>query len=390
MPKVRGLFKNFVFLAMIGSFGVASADGISPGYARFDDGNLGFQQQYSRYTIDAPVGDGVEQTENMHFYNRIAPGQFCPNPSTPFAANGFIAAPVTGLDGAGPFQILAVRVRGDNEWYETMPASSTTRGPDTIHYLTDWAPNTGWTFLQWEENFNFTTVAFPGEVTLSYPKGPSTSIPGSQRWSILTAIGPGFNHAGVENRVFPDAFFGFPVLNSGTCDAPDFGGLLIMMQSHSFSAHSSAENISDADFTPAWSGTNAGFFRHTEIRYGIDSGFNGNPNGFMTFVGTTSAFTYNLITEGCITYSDLKKAIDDAVITGQPSDPQGIRNALKKKAINSEAAFNRGRFNSAGNTLGALLNHISAQRGKHLSADSAGDLEDCIELMGAILGLEVK
>lgn len=413
MHKVHRWFAFLVMLAVLAPIGIAQADGIHPAWGNQREGNLSFEFPYAEWFFTGAPFPSNSAFEYV-YHQRIPGAGLCPNPSAPFTnTTAFVPAPVTGIDGAGPFKVQGLQVRPDWDWYQVFPASSRTWDGRTVHYLTDYAPNTNWIFTNMPDNLNFTTVAFPGSHTLNYASSPSGAIPGSNNFVPITTVGEGFNHLGVENRgPFPDAlnpgFFG-PYF-SGTCDAPEVAGLLIDLENRAIVASSGTPHFTDADFTISYVGSlstvaQSASFARWGVRRTIRQGWQpGLPDTFMEFFSSHGGTVYKVITAGCKTYADLKKEIVNAVITGNPpSNPpggasgttkddqnfQGLRNAFFKKAVNSEAAFNRGRTNSAGNTLGALMSHVDAQDGKHLDSDSAQDLRDCITQMASSLGLSV-
>lgn len=84
----------------------------------------------------------------------------------------------------------------------------------------------------------------------------------------------------------------------------------------------------------------------------------------------------------CTTFDDLDQTIADADI-----DNEGIRNSLQVKADNARKQYDKAKLKTSGNVLCALLHHVDAQEGKHISAASAQDIRDCVTTVAASLGI---
>jgi predicted outer membrane protein len=76
---------------------------------------------------------------------------------------------------------------------------------------------------------------------------------------------------------------------------------------------------------------------------------------------------------GNATIADLRACIDHAVTMGH-IDNQGIARSLFAKLDAAQAALDRGQSNVAINILGALINAIGAQSGKHIDAQHASHM----------------
>ena len=75
----------------------------------------------------------------------------------------------------------------------------------------------------------------------------------------------------------------------------------------------------------------------------------------------------------CLVFDDLDNTLQLAEI-----DNKGIRNSFQVKANNARKKYDQGKPKTAGNVLCALLHHLRAQEGKHVSRASALDIRDCV------------
>lgn len=243
--------------------------------------------------------------------------------------------------------------------------------------------NNNFLFFQDSLNWNATTVTYPGGFTLSMTTGANASCPApTQNFEPITSTLGLFIYLGTLTGC------------CGSCPAPSQGGLMINMRGLSGSSDTGLAWF-DFEFIYASVG-----IHYNAIRlWGVGAG----ATGFNSWIGFFQGLVYSLDIGGCKTYSDLKDEIINAVIVGNPpsdlgstpnSNPPygfaGIRNSIWKKAVNSEAAFNRGSFGAAGNTLGATIGECQAQSGKHVDADSAQDLINCVRSLAASLGLQLN
>ena len=76
---------------------------------------------------------------------------------------------------------------------------------------------------------------------------------------------------------------------------------------------------------------------------------------------------------GCADCPALHETIDAMDI-----DVEGVRNSLHSQVNAACKAFDKGKLDTAGNILCALLNHDRAQFDKHVAPDSAIALEECV------------
>jgi hypothetical protein len=332
--------------------------------------------------------DGTQNTNNPYdsfSYPNIGhaqfvpPGEFCVNPPNSFGA------PTPGSGLLEPAQFGGLGFYCDGRLSGVFGNVSRNRGNDAFHTLTDLQRNGNTLWFQNQLNYNATTTFFPGGFGLSCPMPMSTIRINGMDPQPITSVGPGFIYLGTLTGC------------CGSCPAPSQGGLYVTFQATSNAGGSGALLLGDYEFLYATVGIHYNSIRLWAV--------GGGGTGFMSWIGFFQGVVYALEGGGCKTYGDLKDEILNATITGNPpSDPPfdsveggpwykhdsgigGIRNALWKKAINSEAAFERGQLNSAGNTLGALTNHVEAQDGKHLDTDSASDLKNCVRSLRGTLGI---
>lgn len=361
MPK-----RNFLFFSLILGLALVSspvlAQGIFPSHANGADANANNVIPY-----DAVIFGNIAY-QQVH-----SESEFCVDSPNLFGA------PLPGSGLVVGAQVGGISTHPDGPFANTFTSTRTRPNAGTAHWIT----KLGFTvFRQDNLNFNPTTIFFPGGFTLSYPTPPDVTRTNARLPTPITSIGPGFvytrNPACGACGAAVWQCFGWH-LNFRTTSGAGTGSLL----------------VSDLSSTIAGQGT-LGTMPQLRV-WGVGAGATGFANsGF----GFWQGLVLKVEAGGCKTYSDLKDEILDAVITGNPpselgstpnSNPPhgfaGIRNALWKKAVNSEAAFNRGSFGSAGNTLGALTNHLEAQGGKHVDSDSATDLMQCIRGVRTSLGI---
>jgi hypothetical protein len=367
--------KRYVFMiAMLGAalvFGGAYAQAILPGHVR--DTGEGTSNNLFPYDCNS--------ARDMAYMQFHAPAEFCANP-----IDYFTGLPLPGSGLLEPANISGLSVRPDNYYAGVFTATHTRPDANTFHFLTDMQYNGNAIYFQDSLNFNATTVTYPGGFTMSYPTPPDPTWGNTTRsFHPITPTAGQFTYIGTLSGC------------CGSCPSPDYGGFLTSFRGY----YGSGNNllISDLESRSVAPGIHVGV-----IRMWSDNGYGGGLSGFTSWAGYYQGLVYSLEAGGCKTYSDLYDEILNAVITGNPpsdrtplstpddpikNDPGigGIRNSLWKKAINSEAAYNRGRYNSAGNTLDALTHHVDAQDGKHLDTDSAQDLRNCIKSLKSALGL---
>jgi hypothetical protein len=84
----------------------------------------------------------------------------------------------------------------------------------------------------------------------------------------------------------------------------------------------------------------------------------------------------------CTTFDDL-----DTTIANADMDNHGIRNSFQVKANNARKKYNQGKPKTSGNVLCALLHHLDAQDGKHVSSPSAQDIRDCVITLASNLDI---
>jgi hypothetical protein len=362
--------KRYVFmLAMLGAAlacGGAFAQAIVPGV-----GQLGEGSSNNLFPYD------TNSARNQAYMQFHAPGEFCANPTDTW--NG---GTTPGSGALEPALLGGLSIRPDNYYGQIFTATHTRPDAGTFHFLTDMQANGNLIYFQDSLNFNATTVTYPGGFTLSYPTGSNPAIPGTQNFTPITSTVGQFIYLGTLTGC------------CGSCPDPSQGGLLISVRVVTGSGSSLL--ISDLESRYFAVGIHYNVIR----MWGVGAG----ATGFTSWANYFAGLVYSLEAGGCKTYSDLYDEILNAVIVGNPpsdrtplstpddpikNDPGigGIRNSLWKKAINSEAAYNRGRYNSAGNTLDALTHHIDAQDGKHLDTDSAQDLRNCVRSLKGSLGL---
>ncbi len=82
----------------------------------------------------------------------------------------------------------------------------------------------------------------------------------------------------------------------------------------------------------------------------------------------------------CTTFDDL-----DSTIANAEMDNHGIRNSFQVKANNARKKYNQGKPKTSGNVLCALLHHLNAQEGKHVTVPSAEEIRDCVITLAANL-----
>jgi hypothetical protein len=330
-------------------------------------------------------GNGTYNYDSFSYPNIAAqqfvpPGEFCVNPPNMFGPPD----PGSGL--LEPAQILGLGYYCDGPLGGVFGTVTRHRNNDAYHTLTDLQRNNNllyWYNYQW---YNATTTFYPGGFTLTCPTPYAPWRTGGREPQPITSVAGGFVYLGTLTGC------------CGSCPSPSQGGLGIGFSAATNGGGSGALLLEDR--TCCETKTNGIHYNAIMI-----FGPGGYSSGYMNHIGFFQGIVYALAGGGCKTYSDLKDEILNAVITGNPpSDPPfdsveggpyykhdsgigGIRNSLWKKAINSEAAFNRGQLNSAGNTLGALHNHCEAQDGKHLDTDSASDLMNCIRSLRGTLGI---
>lgn len=364
--------KRYVFMiAMLAAAlvcGSAFAQAILPGAAR----NLGEGSSNNLYPYDC------NSARNMAYMQFHAPGEFCANP--PDSWNGGTGPGSGALE---PAIISGLSVRPDNYYAGIFSATHTRPDTNTFHFLTDLQYNGNLIWFQDSLNWNATTVTYPGGFTLSYPTGSDPTWGGTtQYFTPITSTVGQFTYLGTLTGC------------CGSCPAPQYGGFLTNFRG----VYGSGNNLLISDLESRYFAV--GIHYNVIRTWGEGAGI----SGFTSWANYFAGLVYSLEAGGCKTYSDLYDEILNAVITGNPpsdrtplstpddpikNDPGigGIRNSLWKKAINSEAAYNRGRYNSAGNTLDALTHHVDAQDGKHLDTDSAQDLRNCIRSLKSSLGL---
>ena len=85
-----------------------------------------------------------------------------------------------------------------------------------------------------------------------------------------------------------------------------------------------------------------------------------------------------------VTFDQLTKLVEQYYQEGL-IDNQGIKNSLIKKLENAQAALGRGQPNVAKNILGAFVNEVQAQSGKHINATAASTLINCATLLANTL-----
>jgi hypothetical protein len=364
--------KRYVFmLAMLGAAlacGGAFAQCMVPGV-----GQLGEGSSNNLFPYDC------NSARNMAYMQFHAPGEFCTNP--PDSWNG---GTTPGSGCLEPSMIGGLSVRPDNYFANIFTATHTRPDAGTFHFMTDMQANNNFIYFQDSLNWNSTTVMYPGGFTMSYPTGSSGSIPNTQNFHPITSTVGQFIYIGTLTGC------------CGSCPGPSQGGFLINFRG--IMGSGTGLLVSDLE---------SRFFA-VGIHYNVIRmwGPGAGATGFTNWANYFAGLVYSLEAGGCKTYSDLYDEILNAVIVGNPpSDPPfdsveeggpyykhdsgigGIRNSLWKKAINSEAAYNRGRYNSAGNTLDALNHHIDAQDGKHIDTDSAQDLRNCVRSLKSSLNL---
>lgn len=367
MPK--RVFTTFAVLALALVCNGAFAQGILPGVVTGGEGT-----QNNLIPYDAIVYPSIA------FMQFAAPSEFCANP--PDQWNGG-TTPGSGL--LEPALLSGLSVRPDGPLAGFFTSTRTRPDAGTFHFLTDLQQNNNFLFFQDSGNWNATTVTMPGGFSLSYPTGPSSiAPPPTQEFTPITSTAGAFTYLGTLTGC------------CGSCPAPSQGGLMINFRATS-GGGSGSLLMSDQDFRFA-----SGGIHYNSIRlWGVGAG----ATGFNSWINFFAGLVYSLEAGGCKDYADLKDEILKAVIVGNPpsngtplsqeggpyfkNDPGigGLRNSWWKQAVNSEAAFNRGSFNAAGNGLTAFVNHVDAQDGKHLDTDSASDLRNCVRSMRAKLGI---
>jgi hypothetical protein len=82
----------------------------------------------------------------------------------------------------------------------------------------------------------------------------------------------------------------------------------------------------------------------------------------------------------CTTFDDL-----DSTIANAEMDNHGIRNSFQVKANNARKKYDQGKPKTSGNVLCALLHHLDAQEGKHVTLPSAEEIRDCVITLAANL-----
>jgi hypothetical protein len=364
MPK-RVFVTTLAVMALALVCNGAFAQGVVPGHGQFVEGN-------SNNTFPYNVFSATNQAY-MQFH---APGEFCVNP--PDTWNGG-TAPGSGL--VEPALISGLAIRPDGVLASFFTATHTRPDAGTFHFMTDMQVNNNFIFFQDSINWNATTITYPGGFTLSFPTGSDPLIPGAQLFHPITSVGAGFTYLGTLTGC------------CGSCPAPSQGGLLINVRV--ISGSGSGTLVADMTSTFVAVGIHFNVIR----LWGAGAG----ATGFTNFANNFAGLFYSLEAGGCKTYSELKEEILNAVIVGNPpsdnppsidDDPGkndanigGLRNSWWKQCWNSEAAFNRGSFGSAGNGLGAFVNHVDAQDGKHLDTDSASDLRNCVRSLRSSLGI---
>ena len=372
MPNRHSWLSIFVVLGIALACSVAYAQTPTvPSSALLDDGTQNSTIPYDSFS-----------NPNIGHAQFVAPSEFCAN-----APNGF-GPPLPGSGLFSPAQMGGLGYYCDGPLSGIFGNVTRSRGNDAFHTLTDLQANGNLLWFQNQLNYNATTVFFPGGFTLSCPTPLSATRVGGRDHQPITSVGPGFIYLGETTGC------------CGACPSVTQGGLYIVFQTIANGGGSGALLLGDYEFDIQASG-----IHYSSIRlWGVGAG----GTGFMNWIGFFQGVVYALEGGGCKTYSDLKDEILNATITGNPpsdnppawdpdsgnpppgkNDPDigGIRNSLWKKCVNSEAAFNRGSTGSAGNTLGALSNHIDAQDGKHLDSDSASDLSNCVRSLRGTLGI---
>jgi hypothetical protein len=358
MPKRYFWLTTFAVLGAALLCNGAVAQGIIPGTANLGEGESNNAFPYN-----------VTSMPNAAYMQFVAPGEFCVNPPDQF--NG---GTTPGSGALEPALISGLSVRPDGPLASLFTATHTRPDAGSFHFLTDLQMNGNAIFFQDSLNWNATTVTYPGGWTLSFPTGASASIPGTQEFTPITSTAGVFTYLGSLTGC------------CGSCPAPAQGGMMINVRVTS----GSGTGLLFADMVNRTA--TVGIHYNTIRLWGVGAG----ATGFNSWINFFAGLVYQLDVGGCKTYSDLFDEVSNAIITGNPPsagtsfDPYdigGLRNSYAKQALNSEAAFNRGRFNAAGNGLSAMDHHVSAQDGKHLDSDSASDLHNCIRSLKSSLGL---
>lgn len=372
MPNRHSWLSIFVVLGVALACSVVYAQSPTvPSSAMFRDGTQNTTNPYDSFSY--PV---VAQAQF------VPPGEFCVNPPNSFGT------PTPGSSLLAPAQLGGLGVYCDGPLGGLFGNVSRSRD-NAVHHLTDLQANGNLLWFQNQLNYNATTVFYPGGFTLSCPTPLSASRTNGREAQAITSVGPGFIYLGETTGC------------CGACPAPSQGGLYITSQLLNNGGGSGALLLMDYEFLFATVGIHYNSIRLWSI--------GGNANsGFMSWIGFFQGVVYALEGGGCKTYNDLKDQVLNAEITGNPpsddppfwdpesgapppgkNDPDigGLRNSYWKQCVNSEAAFNRGQLGAAGNGLGAMFNHVEAQSGKHLNADSADDLKNCIRSLRGTLGI---
>lgn len=102
-------------------------------------------------------------------------------------------------------------------------------------------------------------------------------------------------------------------------------------------------------------------------------------------LGETRAFLASEFEGGAVTFANLIRQVEDLVITGIGGKPraEGIRTSLLRKLENARASHERGKTKTALNQLGAFVNELEAQTGKHIAEEDAEHLIELTERLMA-------
>jgi hypothetical protein len=321
---------------------------------------------------------------NCSYQQYHTPGEFCSVCYDLYYGNRISS----GWGEPAILQGMALRPDG---YFGRYYSGSVTR-PNSTFSLTDMQAAAGLIYFQDSLNWNATTVHYPGPFTYVYAGVPDPTNPGGY-------YGPAMQFIPINSVMAPFVYLGTTTGAMGPCPFSSpinyNGGFLWSCR---FAGGSDTTSmIMDACYDTG-RGRTCGIFSDVIRLYNTSSagGFTGS---YTRYYGLPTAFGAG----GCQTYSELYDEVLNATIYGNPpsqgtpistpddpvkNDPGigGIRNSIWKKVYNSEAAYNRGQYNAAGNTLDACVHHCEAQSGKHLDADSAQDIINCIKSLKNALG----
>jgi len=109
------------------------------------------------------------------------------------------------------------------------------------------------------------------------------------------------------------------------------------------------------------------------------------PFGTHTLTVTAADYYGNSTTESAsftmsASIAGVKAAVEYFYAMGE-IDNRGVYNSLIQKLTNSQASLDRGRYNASVNMLNAAINHINAQKGKHISMAAADILLANIQML---------